>query len=1620
MMENKWIFQSKGKAEDGYKLFCIPYAGAGASVYRTWQSLFGNEIKVVPIQLPGRENRFGEKLVDDAKELASQIFEGIKEKLAGRFSIFGHSMGGIIAYELTVLIEEKLGISPDILFMSATALQPELAEKHVSRLSDEQLIKYLTRAGGTVGELIGNENFRQVYFPIIRNDYCLVEQYKSEQKKIKAKIRAFASYEDREISYLETQTLNTVTDNFSISYLDGGHFFIQTSPDILASRITEEINFIWKEPDNKENRDIAIIGMDGIFPMAQNIGEFWDNMLQGKDCITRRPSAETDETVKYAYGAIAEPFCFDNEFFHINPVEANDISPQERLLLEVSYKALEDAGCVPNEFKGKIGIVCGAPENDYRNRIMLATQAEDELSCIQFSDSSLVTRVSYKLNLTGPCLYLLTACATSLTAVHMACNLLRNGEADVMLAGGSNVYPNQDIYGVVDGLLSRDGVVRAFDKDGSGTVPGNGVAMVVLKRLEDAKEDKDHIYAVIKGSAIGNDGNRKVGFTAPSLLGQIEVLEGALSDSGVQKDQMDFIETHGTATPLGDAVELSALKAVYEDAELEKPILLGALKSNYGHLNMVAGIAGLIKGALVLQHGIVPPGINIAERNEELKNSSILEIADHPVILKKEGRLLHGAISSFGMGGVNANVILEEYRGTNKPENKLPVLLCVTGKSLSALERNTESLEEFLENQQNSLGKASYTALCARAHYKHRRYLVASEQGEILYKSTPYYIKKSMIKKRIVFMFPGMGSDYESMGLDMFGKSTIFQKFYTQCRDIVLTITDGEVDLFVSQYPSHHALNIVSVSYCIAKTLEMLGIKPDLLIGHSLGEYAMAMYNGIFSLEEGLKLVYIRNEMIQTVENGMMIGVNCSREKLQAILPPACTIAVHNTKDRYTLSFLEVHGNEIMEALDQAEISYKVLNVQKPYHTKHLRKIETEYLRILNGVQFCTGNYNMVSTYYGRKIEKNEISHSDYWIAQMSGMVEFYQGYQEVLKEEALYDKTFCIEVGGNHVLTNLVKQMTMDMEKTVVIPALGGQRYDKEEYLSFLEMAGELWKCGIKFEYSDMFLDEDKEKISLPSYSFEKHYFNKLGQYYPLKSAISIESENWDSFKKMDEKMDLQEGVKLIGEYDGLQQTFDDLCVYEAAAYFTRKQVKVNVAYSIEDLIQMFEIIEGYIPFFRFLLRVLEKRKAVELEETKVTFHQEIYDICKENILQEAKGKFPQFEAYMELLSDCASCYKEVFTGQKQGNEILYPEGSFDMLEQVYQRTPNTTMKDLYRDETVEIVKQIAESTNGTLRILEIGSGTGRMTWPLMEQLKEQDVEYWFTDIGGSFVNEGKRKAEEKKFRNMNFTVLNIESGESEVPLGEGYFDIVLGLDVIQATSNIVEVLENLKDFLKPLGWIFMVQSFWLHDIEQMIFGYSPGWWNYVNDPLRKDTSFVLDEEGWKNAFVKAGLYNVRTLSGGSSGLRRESGIIFGMKEGKRSPAYSHRTKRIRTDQEQKKDYSNREGAQGKTEVSKDPILEQFMAIIYETIGKEGLTANDSLSDIGVDSLAILIVRSKIKKQFQCELLVKDFYECKTIGELAEKIKSHSMQEEVTEQKPDKEKKNLGDLFDLILGEKD
>ncbi|MCH2048612.1 MAG: type I polyketide synthase, partial [Trichodesmium sp. ALOHA_ZT_67] len=687
-----------------------------------------------------------------------------------------------------------------------------------------------------------------------------------------------------------------------------------------------------EEPQQYNDNEIAIIGMSGRFPGAKNVEDFWDNLKNGVESISLlsdkqlsksgvAPEILNNPNYVKVNSMVSDIDMFDANFFNYSPREAEEIDPQQRLFLECAWEAIESSGYNPENYEGSIGVYAGGGLPTYlmynledQDFILLGNRYFTQM--VGNDKDYLATRTAYKLNLTGPALNIQTACSTSLVAVHLACQSLLNGECDMALAGGVSIQIPQNVgYLHQEGLIgSHDGHCRAFDARSSGTVFGNGVGVVLLKPLQDAIADGDCIHAVIKGSAINNDGSLKLGYTAPSVDGQAAVISEAQAVASVTPETITYIEAHGTGTELGDPIEIEALtKAFSEHTDKKQFCAIGSLKTNVGHMNTAAGIGALIKTVLTLKHNLIPPSLHYEKPNPQINFS------DSPFYVnstlsewKRNGTPLRAGVSSFGIGGTNSHVVLEEAPSQVKEEDDLqrPVhILTLSAKTPTALADLVDSYHHYLEtNLDLDLGDVCYTANTGRVHFNHRLAVVAEKQTELTEKLRQFKLEdkvegicsgKLLINAtapKVAFLFTGQGSQYVNMGKELYEQAPIFRAALDECEEILEEL--GVNSILEIIYPEGGETSpldqtaytqpaIFAIEYALAKLWESWGIKPDVVMGHSVGEYIAATVAGIFSLEDGLKLIAARGRLMQRLPaGGEMVAVMASEAKVKKLLRP--------------------------------------------------------------------------------------------------------------------------------------------------------------------------------------------------------------------------------------------------------------------------------------------------------------------------------------------------------------------------------------------------------------------------------------------------------------------------------------------------------------------------------------------------------------------------------------------------------------------------------------------------------------------------------------------------------------------------------------------------------------
>ena len=871
---------------------------------------------------------------------------------------------------------------------------------------------------------------------------------------------------------------------------------------------------------------IAIVGMAGRFPGANDLSQFWNNLRDGVESISffsdeelRAAGVPGELIANPAYvrakSIVDEVDYFDARFFGYSPGEATLIDPQQRIFLESAWAALEDAGYTPDQYAGKIGVYAGASPNLYMFQV-LAGQS-DKLSGYGFpltihqEKDYLATRVSYELNLRGPSVSVQTACSTSLVAVHMACRGILGGECDMALAGAVSVQvPQNSGYLYQEGGIgSRDGHCRVFDAEASGTVFGNGVGIVVLKRLSDAVRDRDHIRAVIKSTAINNDGSEKVGFTAPSVEGQAEVIAMAHRAAGqVDAGQITYVEAHGTGTVVGDPIEITALtKAFRATTNRTAFCTVGSVKSNIGHLDAAAGIAGLIKTVLTLEHRQIPPAINFRAPNPSIDfvrspfyvNTALAE-------WKSEGPRRAG-VSSFGVGGTNSHVILEEAPEAQASEpSQLPKLLVFSARTPSALDSIVSNFREHLRASPTlDLADAAFTLQTGRSPLELRQAFVCEDRDEALRildpAARPAPSRSEPVPSKMVFMFTGQGSQYAGMGADLYRKEPLFKNVVDECLEEIRPHVERDLRgiLWVGSCADSSTINqtafaqplLFIIEYALARLWMSWGVLPYVMIGHSIGEYAAACLAGVMSLQDALKLVAKRGRLIQGLPQGSMLAVPASRELVETWLSrpewsgKMCIAAVNAPE----LSVVSGPTDEIKKfegVLVEQGQSPRLLHTSHAFHSSMMDAILEEFRDTVAEVKLRPPRIPYVSNLTGTWLTDSQAMDPIYYANHIRHAVRFSDGIQEIMREI----KPDFLEVGPGQTLKSLVKYHTFEGHDPTVLHSLPGAADKQSDSRAILGTLGLLWCKGKSIDWTCFHGERLPRRVPLPTYPFERQRY--------------------------------------------------------------------------------------------------------------------------------------------------------------------------------------------------------------------------------------------------------------------------------------------------------------------------------------------------------------------------------------------------------------------------------------------------------------------------------------------------------------------------------------------------
>lgn len=909
-------------------------------------------------------------------------------------------------------------------------------------------------------------------------------------------------------------------------------------PSIYALRafISERRNLVHSKVDSLKKiikpseTEIAIVGIAGRYPKAKTIKEFWDNLLNGVEAISffsdedldYLPTTKNNTELKFvkARGVLEDADKFDAEFFGFNPKEAAIMDPQHRVFLEICYNALEDAGYVPEKFDGSIGIFAGSSLNSYliynvlsdrqkQEEMAAAYQIADYTTLTGNDNGFLTTKVAYKLGLNGPAVNVQTACSTSLVAVGEAYKSLITGECDMALAGGVSIsFPQKRGYYFVDGSIgSVDGHCKPFDADATGTVFSAGAGVVVLKRLEDAIRDGDSIYAVIKSVALNNDGSDKAGYMTPSIDGQKEVIVRAQKIAQVNPETIKYVETHGTGTPVGDPIEVTALEKAFRlSTDKTQFCGIGSVKSNVGHTDAAAGVTGLIKTALVLKNRVIPPTLHFQKPNPRFDFvKSPFYVVDRLTKLESEEKPIRAAVSAFGVGGTNAHAILEEYidNEVHQEERSSKQILIVSAKAENSLKANLNSLLEYLSSNPNqNISDVAFTLQQGRKEFEWRQFIFASNVTEaekqlrnVINNGTNKSKVNLSERNHLVFMFPGQGAQYVNMGKGLYDSEPLFKETIDLCSEILKPHLDLDIRdlLFPASVNEESAKKLEQtvytqpalfiIEYGLAKLFMSYGIKPNSMIGHSVGDYVAACLSGVFTLEDALFILSRRAKLMQQQKPGSMLSVRSNEEEIRKIIDDDIAIAAINSPNLVVLSGETEKIKIFSDKLNELKIENRILFTSHAYHSKMMDPAIQPFVEEFKNIKLNKPSAPFISSLTGTWITDEQATDPSFWAAQLRNTVRFSDGIKELQKN----NNVVLIELGPGRALTTMAGQHKKEMGKQTIITTLTQPNEDADDLTNVLNAVGKLWLTGYKIDWNNFHKNKRRRRLHLPGYQFDR-----------------------------------------------------------------------------------------------------------------------------------------------------------------------------------------------------------------------------------------------------------------------------------------------------------------------------------------------------------------------------------------------------------------------------------------------------------------------------------------------------------------------------------------------------
>jgi amino acid adenylation domain-containing protein len=881
-----------------------------------------------------------------------------------------------------------------------------------------------------------------------------------------------------------------------------------------------------RDVHNPGDDSVAIIGMVGRFPGAADLDQLWRNLCSSVESISFFKPEElgpgipdhlrNDPDYIPARGLIDGAELFDAAFFGISPLEAKVMDPQQRVFLELAQHALENSGYDQERYKGRIAVFAGIGDNHYYTTNLLTQPdllAMAGKLAVEYGNQKdyIALRTAYLLDLRGPAISLNTACSTTLLAVDQAYRSLLDRECDMALSGGIDItVPQKSGFLYQEGgTFAKDGHCRPFDAEATGTMFCDGAGVVVLKRLADALADGDTIYAVICGTGKNNNGARPASFLAPSVDGQAEAIALAQANANVPVETIGYIEAHGTGTPVGDPIEFDALRKVFDAKTSKKHFCyVGSIKGNIGHPTNAAGVAGLIKTALVLHHEQIPPTLHFKKLNPRIDlTDGPFQIADRLVPFPRGKEVRRSAVSSFGFGGTNVHAILEEAPLPRQGTGSRPLqLLPFSAKSQWSLDAYAHSLAQHLCNATpDSFADTAFTFQTGRKQMSHRRFVVAGDPADaakLLQEPNPLRCSSKRCERRdppVVFLFGGQGTQYVNMGLNLYRDEAIFRAVVDDCcellkphlgrdlREILYPATGDEKTAHVSLQDTFFTQpSIFVIEYALARFWQSIGIQPVTMAGHSIGEFVAATLAGVWELEDALQIIALRGRLMQDLPRGSMMAVNAGSDSIAKVLPATLQLASNNAPNLCVVSGPETDVAQFQKQMEADNVVCRHLHTSHAFHSAMMDPMVEPLRQAVAKVNLRPPSIPLVSTVTGRPITATEATDPAYWANHARATVEFSKAIT-YLKAEG---HDLFLECGPRSTLCSLTRQQFTPEHPCTAIPTFSDTHENNTEWATLLFALGSLWQNGVTIDWDAFYANEERHHIPLPTYPFERQRF--------------------------------------------------------------------------------------------------------------------------------------------------------------------------------------------------------------------------------------------------------------------------------------------------------------------------------------------------------------------------------------------------------------------------------------------------------------------------------------------------------------------------------------------------